>query len=340
MKYSLNPLLIPSLLLILILQVHIGYTGNGTIPVKEDHVVRPNEAIVEIITLQQSLKPYNCGFVKIYCNIVGNEKIFLKTMTDSGKTIFTFNKNEIDPSCEQININKIIIFDHLFSIIHTNNERIDIPFNHKETRKLTINVQNQNVYWERLDFTRNYNLSNKKILVIVGNDFDFLEYSMIPKYLEYYGAEITTASNQINRQAHYWNVTSSGAYKKVNTTAIVDVVLDSVTYDDFDCIFLPGGSGPANLLAQFPKITTLISDANQFGILLSAICHGPLLLAKSDVIKGKQVTGFPDITVTIQQHGGIFVEGKVVVDGNIITGNWPYFNSVATSTAENLAKIK
>ena len=323
------------LILFLFCFIHSGFSNNGTMPEETKPIINPDEVILEIVT-QQAQGLYNCGFVELTCNIAGNEKVLKKTMPDSGGVIFTFNKNELDPTCEQINIKKITIFDHLFEEIFGDNEQFSITFGEKKTREFIINATNYNVYWERLDFSQNYNLANKKVLVIVGNDFDYLEYCMIPKYLEYFGAKITSTSNEINRLAHYWNVTEEGSYIKINTTAPVDIVVDSIDVSLYDCIFLPGGSGPANLLADYPQIRNIISTANENGLLLSAICHGPLLLAESNVIRGRQVTGFPDIAASIQAHGGIYVQGKVFVDGKIITGNWPHFNSVAKATAKNL----
>jgi len=324
------------IILILTYFFQLGCSKTNTAPDEKAPIVNPDDAILEIITMQQSNTQYNCGFIKIQCNITGAEKSIQKTMPDSGGVVFIFNKNDIDPNCEQISFSKIIIFDHLFNETNSIDVQISLTYGHKETRQFIIDAENLNVYWERLDFTQNYELANKKVLVIVGNDFDYLEYCMIPNYLQYYGAEITSASNQINRQAHYWNVTDAGAYKKIDTSATVDIVLDSIDISLYDCIFLPGGNGPKNLLTEYPQTTDLIFEANNQGMLLSAICHGPLLLAESNVIDDKQVTGFPDIVNLLEEHGGVYVQSKVVVDGNIITGNWPYFNSVGTAIAENL----
>jgi len=58
-------------------------------------------------------------------------------------------------------------------------------------------------------------------------------------------------------------------------------------------------------------------------LIIAAICHGPLVLAKADVISGVEVTGYDDILNDLKDAGGVLVNKVAVRDRNIITGTDP-----------------
>ncbi len=100
---------------------------------------------------------------------------------------------------------------------------------------------------------------------------------------------------------------------------------------------MPGGNSPKNLLAKDSvSVTRLIKQADKNGLLLAAICHGPHLLAAANVITDHKVTGHREIVSRLKQAGGKVVNETCVLDRNIITGNFPYFGSMAMKVAERL----
>jgi len=84
----------------------------------------------------------------------------------------------------------------------------------------------------------------------------------------------------------------------------------------FDAIVLPGGPGHTHLLAS-QKLLETINAAYSRNILCAAICAAPSVLGKAGILKGKKATCFPGYEN--QLGGGIFIEQKTVLDGNIIT---------------------
>jgi len=78
-----------------------------------------------------------------------------------------------------------------------------------------------------------------------------------------------------------------------------------------------------------------IKSFYQAGKLVSAICIGPVSLAKANILSGKQVTGWVDEQGTqkneIESAGATFTGEPVTIDGNIITANGP---SAATAFGE------
>ena len=121
--------------------------------------------------------------------------------------------------------------------------------------------------------------------------------------------------------------------------------------DEFDAVFVPGGHGPMFDLAVDEVSRKVIAEFASKGKIVSAVCHGPgafvnvTLPNGEHLLKGKQVTGFSNTeedTMGLSKAvpflledklnevtGGKFVKAdepwgvKVVVDGNILTGQNP-----------------
>lgn len=91
---------------------------------------------------------------------------------------------------------------------------------------------------------------------------------------------------------------------------------------DYDAVIIPGGKSPA-ALRENAAMVEFVKKANERRIPISAICHGPQLLAKADLLNGKTLTGYPAIQDEIKQAGGRYVDKEVVVDGNLITSRRP-----------------
>ena len=86
-----------------------------------------------------------------------------------------------------------------------------------------------------------------------------------------------------------WN----DAKKALNNTD----ALDTIDYNKFDAIVLPGGHGPMFDLAKSETLGKIITQFNKEGKLIAAICHGPagFLPAKSDgipFVSGRKLTSF------------------------------------------------
>lgn len=123
--------------------------------------------------------------------------------------------------------------------------------------------------------------------------------------------------------------------------------------DRFDAVFVPGGHGPMFDLATDASCQQLIAEFAAAGKIVAAVCHGPAALVGvrlppgegEYLLHGKRVTGFSNEEETqvkladvmpflledrlAEVSGGGFVKAdepwgsKVVVDGNVITGQNP-----------------
>lgn len=111
-----------------------------------------------------------------------------------------------------------------------------------------------------------------------------------------------------------------------------DILLADVGETLFDVIILPGGMGGTENLLGSDTVTTLLQRHAKAGKLVGAICAAPWVLAKADLLTGKQATIYPGLEDKIPAPCD---SAAVVQDGNIITSKGP-----ATAMEFSLALVQ
>jgi len=126
------------------------------------------------------------------------------------------------------------------------------------------------------------------------------------------------------------------------------VPLDSVSHEDYDAVFYPGGHGPLWDLANNKTSAALIEAFYQANKPVSLVCHAPGALRDVTVdgkplVEGRKVTGFTNseeaavgltdivpflVEDMLKERGGIYEKGEdwgshVVIDGHLTTGQNP-----------------
>lgn len=141
--------------------------------------------------------------------------------------------------------------------------------------------------------------------------------------------------------------------------------LSSVSADDYDAIFYPGGHGPMWDLTQNKTSIALIETFARQGKPVSAVCHAPSVLlntkdeAGEPLVKNKKVTGFTNteeaavgltevvpflLEDELKQRGGVYSQGPdwgpyLVEDDLLITGQNPASSTlVAKAVLARLTK--
>ncbi len=135
------------------------------------------------------------------------------------------------------------------------------------------------------------------------------------------------------------------------------VKLDSVSADDFDALFYPGGHGPLWDLVDNRKSISLIETAYYAGKPVGVVCHASaaLINAKAEdgtpLVKGKNVTGFSNseedavqltdvvpvlLEDALQEKGAIYQKGPdwgsfILEDDNLISGQNPASSEAAAN---------
>ena len=99
----------------------------------------------------------------------------------------------------------------------------------------------------------------------------------------------------------------------------MDKRLDEVDIGGYDCIVLPGGTPGYENLDKSIELHAMLKKFNDEGKLIGAICYSPMLLAKAGVLEGKTATVYPGFEQGVPYPR----EGRVIVDGNVVTSQGP-----------------
>lgn len=104
---------------------------------------------------------------------------------------------------------------------------------------------------------------------------------------------------------------------------MTDKLLADIDHSDYDGVIIPGGMPGASNLRDHGRVIEIIKDLNSQGKLVAAICAGPIVLNRADIIAGKNITAYPGFEEELAKSQ---LTGRPVeIDGNIITAMGPNF---------------
>lgn len=152
-----------------------------------------------------------------------------------------------------------------------------------------------------------------KILVFLGEGFEEVEAVTVVDYLrrmEIIVDMVSITRDNIVRGSHNINVTT-------------DKLLDELNLESYDGLVIPGGMPGALNLRDNKEVIDIVKRMYYDNKLVAAICAGPIVLAKANIIEDKNITSFPGFEKELP--GANYKNDSVVVDGNIITSKGPYF---------------
>jgi len=155
-------------------------------------------------------------------------------------------------------------------------------------------------------------LKGKKVVILIENNYQDLEF-WVPYYrLKEEGAEVTVVGSGSSR-----TYTSKYGYP-------VEVEKEAKEIDPskYDGVVIPGGYAP-DLMRRYPDMVRIVREAHQKGRVISAICHAGWMLASAGILKGKKATGFFAIKDDLINAGAHYLDEEVVRDGNLITSRKP-----------------
>ncbi len=166
-----------------------------------------------------------------------------------------------------------------------------------------------------------------KILVFIAEGFEEIE-----------ALTVVDVLRRANIQCDMCSITSNKEIKGAHNILVnVDKTLEEIKSNEYNGLVIPGGMPGATNLRDNNKLIDLVKKFNKDKKLIAAICAGPIVLSKANIIKGKEVTSYPGFEEDLKE--GLYKEDLVVQDGNIITSRGPsaamYF---AFKILENLKK--
>ncbi|AQS45125.1 MULTISPECIES: type 1 glutamine amidotransferase domain-containing protein [Bacillus] len=153
---------------------------------------------------------------------------------------------------------------------------------------------------------------SKKIAVLMTDQFEDIEYTSPAEAFKEAGHSVVTIDLEAGKE-----VTGKHGEK-----VKIDQAISDADPKEFDALLIPGGFSPDLLRGDDrPGEFTKAFVENQKPVF--AICHGPQLLIDTDLLKGKDITGFRSIRKDLINAGANYKDEEVVVSHNIVTSRTP-----------------
>ncbi|HEY0288118.1 MAG TPA: DJ-1/PfpI family protein [Pseudomonas sp.] len=174
-------------------------------------------------------------------------------------------------------------------------------------------------------------MAAKKILMLVGDYVEDYEVMVPFQALSMVGHTVhavcpgKTKGQTIRTAIHDFEGDQTYSEKPGHNFAL-NFSFDDVKSSDYDALLVPGGRSPEYLRLN-ERVLELVSEFGRDNKPIAAVCHGPQLLAATDVLKGKSCSAYPACAPEVRLAGGEYVEigmDEAHTDGNLVTGPaWP-----------------
>ena len=151
-------------------------------------------------------------------------------------------------------------------------------------------------------------IRGKKIVVLVAEGFEDLEYWVTVMRLREEGAEVISAGPSTDPV--------SG---KNFLEARADVTADEVDPLELDGVVIPGGWAP-DKLRRYPQVTNLLKAVHERGKTVGIICHGGLVAISAGIVDGARATGSLGIKDDLVNAGAMWVDKPAFREGNLVWG--------------------
>lgn len=107
-----------------------------------------------------------------------------------------------------------------------------------------------------------------------------------------------------------------------------DIAFADVRPEDYSGLILSGGRAP-EYLRNDTRLQAIVKYFLAQKKPIASLCHGSLILAAVDGVRGRTIATFDALAPDIERAGGKFQSTEVVVDGNLVTSRtWmdlPFF---------------
>jgi len=176
-------------------------------------------------------------------------------------------------------------------------------------------------------------IQDARILIICTDGVEQLEVLELFDELRKKGARVEVAT-PTGRAIRAWNCTDWGE------TLAADLKIADARLDAYDALVIPGGVVNPDKLRIDPEAMRVVRAFVDSDKLVTAVCHGPLLLVEADAVEGRQMTSFKSIRKDVENVGANWVDKQAVVDGRFITSRNPDdLRAFVATIAEQIGKL-
>lgn len=150
-----------------------------------------------------------------------------------------------------------------------------------------------------------------KVISLISDDFEDLELWYPILRCQEAGIQVDVAGERLGEYTGKY-----GVHAQANFT------FDTIPYQDYDGLLIPGGWAP-DKLRRFDRVLEMAKHFMESNKPVGIICHAGWVLCSAEVLQGRKATSTPGIKDDMRHAGAIWVNEPVVVDGNLISGRWP-----------------
>ncbi|AJE40959.1 DJ-1/PfpI family protein [Streptomyces nodosus] len=166
----------------------------------------------------------------------------------------------------------------------------------------------------------------QKILIVTGDAAESLEVLYPYQRLCEEGYEVHIAAptrKTLRFVVHDFERGFDTYTEKPGYTWPADLAFSEVDPGDYAALVIPGGRAP-EYLRNDPELRKILKSFFDTDRPVAQICHGPLLTAAADALRGRHVTAYPALELDMQAAGATFQDTEVVVDGALVSSRaWP-----------------
>ncbi|CAA0813413.1 Protein DJ-1 homolog D [Striga hermonthica] len=170
--------------------------------------------------------------------------------------------------------------------------------------------------------------SEKRVLLLCGDYVEDYEVMVPFQALLAYGLSVDSVcpgkkAGEICRTAIH-DFTGHQTYSESRGhNFVLNATFDEIDPTKYDGLVIPGGRAP-EYLAMNESVLELVRTFESLQKPIASICHGQLILAAADLVRGKKCTAYPAVGPALIAAGSHWVEPETVAfctaDGNLITG--------------------
>lgn len=153
-------------------------------------------------------------------------------------------------------------------------------------------------------------LVGQRIGMLIGSEYEDLEYWVVRMRMEEEGAEVIAISSK----AHEVFVGKNGQMPARSDVAAADVAADTLS-----ALLIPGGWAP-DKLRRDPAILALTAAMHAQNKVIGMICHAGWVGISAGVVAGRRATGSAGIKDDVVNAGGIWEDVPALQDGNLVWG--------------------
>ncbi|GII89172.1 protease [Sphaerisporangium siamense] len=165
-----------------------------------------------------------------------------------------------------------------------------------------------------------------KVLIITGDAAEDLEVMYPYQRLLEEGYEVDIAAPSVKKLrfvVHDFEDGFDTYTEKPGHSWPADLAFADVDPSGYAALVIPGGRAP-EYIRNDADVRRVVRHFAERDLPIAALCHGPLILAAADVLRGRSSSAYPACAPDVEVAGATWVDSEAHIDRNLVTGRaWP-----------------